>query len=138
VLTPDGISLPLRDSLYTTKGSVRYVDVSFVGRIIVFQDEPVFVLSVGIKALTGLTVVLMSETPKRLASRRPSRPKPAGEVVPVARVKLDLMFGIVAENGVTDAGSTLPLWEAVACPKPMVAVFPAFVPLMVIRTGGRK
>jgi len=78
-----------------------------------FQDEPVFVLFVGVK---GDGVGLTSESPKRLASKRPSRPK---VLLPVARVKLELMAGKV-KNEVTNAGLTVPLCEAVARPKPIV------------------
>ncbi len=90
-----------------------------------FHEKPVFVLFVGVKEGTG--VPPMSEAPKRLASRRPSRPK---VLLPVARVKFALMLGIVGNPVViTDAGFTLPLWGAAAIlPKPTVAVLPAPVP----------
>jgi hypothetical protein len=92
-----------------------------------FQAEPLE-LCVGSKEVT---LPLTSEAPKRIASRRPSRPKPAGVVVPVARVKLELMVGNV-KSEVTDVGFTLPLCEAVATlPKPTL-------PVTVMRTGGRK
>src|SRR2546429_8590090 len=73
----------------------------------------------------------MSFVPKRIAFRRPSRPKALFVVAPVTRVRLELMVPVEAPmNGVTDVGSTLPLCETVADPK----VTP---PPIVIRTGGR-
>jgi hypothetical protein len=120
------------DNLNTTKSSVRYVDASFVGRTISFQDEPVFVLFVGTKEATGLTLKLMSNRPKRFASRRPSRPNPGGVVAPVARVKLELMFDIVVIE-VTDPGFTLPLLGGAVLIYPNPAL-----PVTVMRTGGRK
>jgi hypothetical protein len=80
-----------------------------------------------------VTLPLMSEAPKRMDSRNPSRPK---VVLPVARGKLELKGPIVVENAVTDvvAGFTLPLWEAALIrPKPTLPVL-----VIVIRTGGRK
>jgi len=93
-----------------------------------FQAEPLE-LCVGSKEVT---LPLTSEAPKRIASRRPSRPKVA---LPVTRGKgkLELMVGNV-KSEVTDVGSgfTLPLCEAVATyPKPTL-------PVTVMRTGGRK
>ena len=97
-----------------------------------FQVGAAFVLVEGLKEATGLTLKLMSKGPKRLASRRPSRPKPEGVVFPVARVRLELMFDIVGNPVVvTDAGFTLPLWAAAAVgirPKPTLAVLLAPVP----------
>src|SRR6266567_7547392 len=76
----------------------------------------------------AVTVPLMSDVPKRNASRRPSRPN---ALLPVARVKLKEGLIVNVEKVVTDAGSTLPLPEAVAAPKPTP-------PVTVICTGGRK
>ena len=73
----------------------------------------------------------MSFVPKRIAFRRPSRPKALFVVAPVTRVRLELMVPVEAPmNGVTDVGSTLPLCETIADPKVMP-------PPIVIRTGGR-
>ena len=83
--------------------------------------------------LKAVTAVLTSDAPKRSASRSPSRPNALPVVVPVVRVRLALIFDIDAAGNIeTDAGSTLPLCEAVAAaPKPAL-------PLTVIRTGGRR
>jgi len=98
-----------------------------------FQVGAAFVLVEGTKEATGFTLKLMSNRPKRFASRRPSRPKPEGVVLPVARTKeLGLMLDIAARgNVITDVGCTLPLWAAKAVgirPKPTLAVLPAPVP----------
>ena len=87
-----------------------------------FQANPV--LAGALVGVKEVTLPLMSEAPKRIASRKPSRPK----LVLFARVKLELMFASVV-NEVTDAGFTLPLWVTAAIrPKPTVAVLPAPVP----------
>src|SRR6266853_3119519 len=118
--------LPARDSLNAMKSSARYVELSLSGRTMSFQANPV--LAGALVGVNEVTLPLMSKAPKRLASRRPSRPKPAGVVVPVARVKLELMFASVV-NEVTEAGFTLPLWVTAAIrPKPTVAVLAAPVP----------
>jgi hypothetical protein len=99
-----------------------------------FQANPSLAgLSVGSKEVT---VPLMSEAPKRLASRRPSRPKIA---LPIARGKgvgVGLIVNIVL-NVVTKEGSTLPLCETRAFVRPK-STLPLALPVTVMRTGGRK
>ena len=94
-----------------------------------FQAQPLE-LFVGLKEVTE---PLRSNAPKRSASRSPSRPNALPVVAPVVRVRLVLIFDIDAAGKFeTDAGSTLPLCEAVAAaPKPTP-------PLAVIRTDGLK
>src|SRR6266700_2266108 len=124
------IALPERDNLNTTKLSVR-VDPSPAGVTTLFHegvDEPNVVGS------NTVIPVLMSETPKRIASRKPSRPPP-NVLLPVVRTRLWLPPVDVVGKSVTDeaSGFTLPLCvtTVLAYPKPTF-------PLTVIRTGGRK
>src|SRR5512132_1062643 len=120
-ILPDGIQVPGTDNLNATKWSFLLVDVSFAGRTTSSQAKP-------LEAFAGLNVVteaLISEAPKRMASRRPSRPK---VLLPVARVRLRLIPVAGVTKVVTEVGSTLPLCEAVAAPK-------RTSPLTVIRTG---
>jgi hypothetical protein len=119
------------DSLNIAKWSARSVDVSFVGRTTSFHE------GVGGPRVAVLKAdpseALKSETPIRIASRNPSRPTVE---LPVAKGWLELLNVMVEKGG---TGSILPLLVTVeAAPKPMVALPPVPVPLMVIRTGGRK
>ena len=123
VLLAPVMLLPKRDNLNAMKSSARYVELSLSGRTMSFQANPV--LAGALVGVKEVTLPLMSEAPKRIASRKPSRPKVP---LPVARVKLALMFASVV-NEVTEAGFTLPLWVTAAIrPKPTVAVLPAPVP----------
>src|SRR6266542_2257775 len=125
-----GMPLPGSDNRNTTKLSARYGVTSFVGRIMLFHAKSARLGEVVV--VKAVTEPLMSEVPKRNASRSPSRPNALPVVAPVVRVKLNEGLIVDAvEKVATDAAGTLPLCETVAAPKPTL-------PLTVIRTGGRR
>src|SRR5437879_1471078 len=118
------IALPGSDSLNTMKLVVPgKVPSGLGGRVILFHTA---IGAVGdVVGVKEVTVPLISEVPRRDASRSPSRPAAA----PVARVKGKLMPVIVVGKVVTDPDATSPLMEETAAPKPTL-------PVTVIRTGG--
>src|SRR5216684_5479868 len=117
-----GIPLPGSDNVNTTKLSVRYGETSLVGRLMLFHAKPAATGDVVV--VYEVTVPLMSEAPKRNASRRPSQPKALFVVAPVIRVKLELILDIIVGKAVTDPDATLPLCETVAAPKPTLPLPP--------------
>src|SRR6266516_238970 len=122
------------DNLNTAKWSVRSAELSFVGRTTSFHEGTLDPSVAVLNAAPRLAV--KSDTPIRIASRKPSRPPP-DERLPV--VNGWLKGGKVIELPTEVAAFTLPVFARVATvPKPTVALSLAPVPLMVIRIEGRK